>query len=101
MVRRKLREFGTDSEGLEFSGIAIDKVWEKGEIVPGEHPDLYRRDVTGRIIFWRSYGMDSRMGWEIDHKRPIAKGGTDSLRNLQPLQTRQNRKKGDQYPWKP
>jgi 5-methylcytosine-specific restriction endonuclease McrA len=101
MARKKLGEFGTNLEGLEFSDIAVDEVWEKGEIVPGKDPDLYRRDVTGRIIYKPSYGMNSRMGWEIDHKKPISKGGTDNLRNLQPLQTGQNRKKGDQYPWNP
>jgi len=39
MARKKLREFGINLEGLEFSGIAVDEVWEKGEIVPGKHPD--------------------------------------------------------------
>jgi 5-methylcytosine-specific restriction endonuclease McrA len=95
---RKKREFGTNLEGLEFSDIDVDKVWEKGEPVPGKEPDLYRLDSTGNIIYKPSYGKNSPMGWEIDHRKPIAKGGTDHLRNLQPLQTRQNRKKSDQYP---
>jgi 5-methylcytosine-specific restriction endonuclease McrA len=41
------------------------------------------------------------MGWQIDHKHPIDDGGSDSLANLQPLQSEENREKGDQYPWKP
>ena len=41
------------------------------------------------------------MGWEVDHKNPVDKGGTDNLKNLQPLQTKENRTKGNKYPWKP
>jgi len=35
--------------------------------------------------------------WEIDHKKPKAKRGSDSLRNKQPLQTKANREKSDKY----
>ncbi len=37
-------------------------------------------------------------GWEIDHIKPVAKGGGDELSNLQPLQWQNNRKKGDDFP---
>jgi len=101
MARKKLKEFGTNLEGLRFSDAMIDKVWKNEEIIPGKDPDLYHRDVTGKVICKPSYDMNSRMGWEIDYKKPLAKEGTDNLRNLQPLQTGQNRNKGGQYPWEP
>lgn len=97
MVRRR----GSTSQGRKFDPQAVDKVWEKAKPIPGKDPALYREDAAGNPIYKPSYGKDSEMGWEVDHKRPVSDGGTDNLRNLQSLQTDENRKKGGQYPWKP
>jgi len=35
------------------------------------------------------------MGWVVDHIKPKARGGTDTLRNLQALNTKVNLTKGD------
>lgn len=74
-----------------------DEVWEKGKKIRGKNPNLYRRDNQGNEIYYPSYGKDTEKGWQIDHSKPKAKGGTDHLNNLQPLQTKANQKKSDKY----
>jgi 5-methylcytosine-specific restriction endonuclease McrA len=44
---------------------------------------------------WEHYGQQTSFGWEVDHIRAVANGGSDDLDNLQPLQWENNRKKGD------
>ena len=78
----------------------IDNVWEKAKPMRGENPDTYRKDLYGNIIRKQSYGTHGQYGWEIDHKNPLAKGGTDTNRNLQPLHWEENRQKSDIYPYK-
>lgn len=86
---------------MTYDKETIDKVWRKGEEIPGKNPNLYREDVCGNEMYKPAYGKTGEKSWEIDHKKPSSKGGSDSLRNLQPLQTAQNRKKGNTYPRKP
>jgi 5-methylcytosine-specific restriction endonuclease McrA len=45
------------------------------------------------------HGLQSEGGWEIDHIVPVSLGGSDDLDNLQPLWWKNNRRKGDNYPW--
>ena len=73
----------------------IDKVWDKAKPIRGENPNRYRQDPYGNKIRKDSFGKNSEMGWEIDHIKPSAKGGTDNIRNLQALKTSVNREKGD------
>ena len=94
MGRRK----GSNTKGRNFNQETIDKVWDKGPKILGKDPNLYRQDSAGNEIYKPSYGKDSNKGWQIDHKKPVSKGGSDNLRNLQPLQTEENKEKGDTYP---
>ena len=73
----------------------IDKVWEKAKPFRGEDPNKYRQDPYGNKISRKSFGKNTIMGWEIDHIKPSARGGSDNLRNLQALKTSVNREKGD------
>ncbi|MFN8356266.1 MAG: HNH endonuclease signature motif containing protein [Spirosomataceae bacterium] len=83
-----------------YSTDLLNKVWEKGNVVAGKNPNLYRQDRYGNIIFKSSYGKQTPMGWEIDHLKPVSKGGTDHLNNLAPTYWHKNRQKGNKYPYK-
>lgn len=74
--------------------------WENAHIIRGKNLDVYRKDDYGNVMYKSSYGKQSDMGWEVDHRHPISKGGTDSSRNLQAVQWEENRKKSDTYPYK-
>jgi len=72
----------------------IEEVWEKGKEIRGRDPDVWRKDKYDNKIRFGSYGTEGEYGWEIDHKNPKDKGGSDQLRNLQPLHWEENREKG-------
>lgn len=73
----------------------VEWVWDKASNARGKEPKLYRRDEQGNIMYKPSYGKTSEMGWEVDHRNPKSKGGTDHRRNLRALNTDANRKKSD------
>lgn len=74
-----------------------DDVWDKASKIRGKDSSLYRKDKFGNTMYYPSYGKNSGMGWEVDHSKPRAAGGTDHLNNLQALNTQANRSKGDKY----
>lgn len=94
------RSSNTNSRGGAFTQDEINAVWCKGKIIANTNSDYRRLDIWGAIIEKDKYGdtTENGCGWEIDHIKPVAKGGTDDLSNLQPLQWQNNRKKCDNYP---
>ena len=84
---------------LNATTATVLAVWEKGRPIPGFDPAQYRADICGATMFFGDYGKLTKTGFEIDHIKPVALGGSDDLWNLQPLHWMNNRRKGDTYPW--
>ena len=75
-------------------------VWAKGRPLTGYDPSNWRVDACGRVMKYIEHAnTSSDHRWEIDHIRPVSKGGPNDLSNLQPLYWANNRRKGDTYPW--
>ena len=81
---------------MGFSEYTIQKVWEKGKVVSGNDPNVWRDDQCGAWIGRAYYGnRNSQYGWEIDHIAPVSEGGGDELSNRRPLQWGNNVSKQD------
>jgi 5-methylcytosine-specific restriction endonuclease McrA len=73
----------------------VEAAWEKAKPIKGRDPDVWRRDAEGNRIRHASYGTQGEYGWEVDHKHPVSKGGSDDPRNHQALHWEANREKSD------
>jgi hypothetical protein len=94
------RTRNTDIAGKQFGNTTVEAVWNKGTPISGYDSKMWRRDKCGHAMKRDDYGnTKSEYGWEVDHIKPVAKGGSDDLGNLHPLYWETNRDKSDTYPW--
>jgi hypothetical protein len=92
--------FNRMKSGKDYSKDTVLKVWNKGREIAKLDSSIWRKDCYKRLMKFEEYGnSSSKFGWEIDHIKPSAEGGSDHLNNLQPLQWRNNRAKENNYPW--
>jgi 5-methylcytosine-specific restriction endonuclease McrA len=94
------RDTSTDLNGQPYDEKTLGAIWRKADLVEMMHPDIWRYDACGSLMKFSEFrNTASEYGWEVDHIKPVAAGGTDDLANLQPLHWETNRRKGDAYPW--
>ncbi|WVZ10273.1 hypothetical protein V8G54_014803 [Vigna mungo] len=48
--------------------------WSKADIVPGRHPERWRKDAAGNIVCKRFYNCIGCLCYEYDHIIPFSKG---------------------------
>ncbi|RCS55772.1 HNH endonuclease [Bremerella cremea] len=92
------RRTGSRSDGGSWNDATKLAVWQKGCVIAGYDPAVWRIDACGSFMRFSEYGTLSDYGWEIDHVKPVSKDGRDDLYNLRPLHWQNNRSKGDDWP---
>ena len=74
-----------------------NKIWNDASKIKGKNPNTWRKDNCHKTVRRGSYGTNGEYGWHADHKHPVAKGGTNNIRNYQLLHKDSNRSKSDKY----
>ncbi|XP_025629377.1 uncharacterized protein [Arachis hypogaea] len=88
---------GGDNRPRFFDAKTKIKCWNNAEIVPGRHPERWRKDAAGNIVCKRFKDCLGCLCYEYDHIVPFSKGGESTEENCQILQSRVNRFKSNKY----
>jgi 5-methylcytosine-specific restriction endonuclease McrA len=75
----------------------INNAWIRATPIDGYSPSQWRRDEYGNAIHYNSYGTTGEYGWELDHRKPLSKGGSERQTNIRALHWKANRAKSDKY----
>ncbi|CAB4281067.1 unnamed protein product [Prunus armeniaca] len=74
-----------------FDSKAKSNCWAKADVVPGRHPERWRKDAAGNVVCKHFCNCQSCLCFKYDHIVPFSKGGESTEDNCQILQTRVNR----------
>ncbi|CAI9284002.1 unnamed protein product [Lactuca saligna] len=86
---------GKEERPRFFDSMTKKLCWAKADIVPGRHPERWRKDAAGNVVCKRFGNCQGCLCFEYDHIIPFSKGGESVVENCQILQTRVNRTKSD------
>ncbi|KAK3440266.1 hypothetical protein EUGRSUZ_B00552 [Eucalyptus grandis] len=93
--RRSGAAHNGDERPRFFDSKAKSRCWAAAAVVPGRHPERWRRDAAGNVVCKRFCNCQGCLCFEYDHIVPFSKGGESTAENCQILQTRVNRFKSD------
>ena len=66
-------------------------LWQCAPRVPNLDPAMWRYDGNLVIVKWTDYdNRESQHGWHVDHIKPLAEGGSDSIFNKRILNVYDN-----------
>ncbi|MBI5568967.1 MAG: hypothetical protein HY914_03395 [Desulfomonile tiedjei] len=73
--------------------ITIQRVWNRGCVLRGQAPELWRQDGFGNLIYRPAYGYWwSSHGWDVDLEVSESLGGDHELSDLRPVQCAEKRR---------
>lgn len=68
---------------MPYSKQTVERVWEKGRVIPEQDPAAWRKDECGAWMRREHYGReDSEHGWKIENVSP---GDAEARENLRPF----------------
>lgn len=65
---------GEDQRPRFFDKMVKKMCWQNAEIVPGRHPERWRKDAAGNIVCKRFCNCHGCLCYEYDHILPFSKG---------------------------
>ncbi len=90
----------------DYTEEELDAIWQKGRVIEGMDPSVYRLDAADALMKKGLYGNEGNLGWEVDHIYPkeklkakhVPEDRWNDMINLRPMNAKNNVAKGEDYP---